>query len=91
MIKNNGYDLNNISQNDKNRYNRVVETSKRYIANAQRSIGLSDQNTARIRSRAISTANRNFDAAPENIQSMDFSQYGDRQVSRRQYMGLSNG
>jgi len=91
MIKNNGYDVNNISQNDKNRYNRVVSTSKRYIANAQKSIGLSDQNAARIRSRAISTANRNFDAAPENQQALDFTQYGDRQVSRRIYMGLNGG
>lgn len=94
MIRNNGYDVSNVSRNDIARFERVRRITNRYISNAQKSIGLSNQNTARIKSRARSTENRYFESGyPDNDRklSLDMSQYGDRQVSRRTYMGLSNG
>ena len=94
MIRNNGYDIRNMPRNVVNRYERVRQITKRYISNAQKRLGLSDKNTARIKSRAISTENRYFENGyPNNDRSLalDMSQYGDKQVARRQYMGFSNG
>lgn len=84
----------NVSQKDLNRINRVNQAAKRYTKNAMKKLGLDYFAANRIRSRARNTENRYFEQGyPDNDRksALDFSQYGDAQVSRRTYMGLSNG
>lgn len=89
MIRNNGNDP-NVSSNDIKRFNRVRQTAKRYISNARQKLGLDYFAANRIRYRAASNENKRL-SGERPLYSSDFSQYGDAQVSRRQYMGLSNG
>ena len=71
-----------LTKNEQNRVMRVKNTAKRYSDNIQRSIKMSDDNRIDAEYRGTRRANG------ENIASTN---NGDRAVSRRTYMGLSNG
>ena len=79
-----GRGANNLSQQEKNRIKNVRNISQRYIDNAQRKLNLSNQNRA-------SSAFIGRQQAQYGDGFGDSSRFGDAQVSRRAYMGLSNG
>lgn len=81
-----------MTENEKARFDRALRTGNRYIANAQKKLGLSNQNVAWIRS--TGTHNENIRLYPKDYRPMqpaDTSRFGDAQVSRRVYMGLNEG
>lgn len=92
----------NFTQKDIARYNRVRSIANRYSSNIQKKLGLSD--VQRGRAAEIGKGKGQVEGLPsywrrsaqrkaraQRIMSDSSERYGDRQVSRRTYMGLSNG
>lgn len=73
---------NRLTKNEKVRIARVKNTAKRYSDNIQKKIGLSDDNRIDAEYRGTRLANG---------ERLSPTQNGDKQVSRRTYMGLNNG